>query len=99
MAGTLRIGRRARCVADPPSVGAVRCDDGCQRERITTRKRSGLDGKVPDTGVLLADPPAHRGEVEPGELDWRDEHPCPRLVDAEANLAIAVDGDDRVLHG
>jgi hypothetical protein len=97
VARPLRVGRRARRIAEPAEIGAVAVGCRGQRRRIAGGERSGLDDDGLQPVGVGGDGCGHGAEVEPAVLAGGEEQLRSGLTDAEPDLALAVDGDDRVL--
>lgn len=89
----LGVGGGARGPVDPADGGAVGGRGG-QDGRIAVRQRV-----VRLEDVLRAQPVRHRGVVEAAPLARDGEVLRLRLPQREADLTVAVEGDDRRLHG
>ena len=98
----LGVGGRSRRVEQPahgrePGVGGDlrRRRQGC---RVALRERPVAHHHLGPPAVELGDAAGHGLVVEVAPAPRHDEHGHSRLGRDEADLALAVDGDDRVLH-
>ena len=97
--GRLRVGGGAGGVGQPSNIVIGRNYHRGQRCGVTGRERVGTDGQRAEIGIVVPDPLGHRCEVEAVEVARSDEERGSGLTTTKADLAVAIDRDDRVLDG